>query len=284
MSERPTRHTVAGARYLDLRRLAGESGRPTDELLQFFALEGFLDRLARSPHAGDMVLKGGVLLAAFGARRPTRDIDLASTVADDGLQALRGVVDRILEVDVEDGLVLDPRSVSVSAIRDGESSSGIRVGISGGLATARIRFHVDLNAGDPLWPPPEPIEVPRLLGGPPIEVLGYRLELVLAEKIVTALQRGSANTRWRDFVDIAELVGRDVDPEGLAESIRRVAVYRRVQVRPLSDVLEGFADRAQGRWEAWRRRQGLFDAPESFADLLDVVVESSDDHLRRARG
>lgn len=40
-----------------------------------------------------------------------------------------------------------------------------------------------------------------------IHVVGYPVEMVLAEKVVTATARGTANTRWRDFVDIAALVG-----------------------------------------------------------------------------
>jgi hypothetical protein len=57
----------------------------------------------------------------------------------------------------------------------------------------------------PFWPEPKEIELPRLLGSPPLRVRGYSVELILAEKIVTAIQRGTANTRWRDFVDIASL-------------------------------------------------------------------------------
>jgi len=33
-------------------------------------------------------------------------------------------------------------------------------------------------------------------------VRGYPLEMVLAEKVPTAIARGTANTRWRDFVDL----------------------------------------------------------------------------------
>ena len=44
----PNRQSVAGQVYLDLRRLAQTTGRATDELLQLYALEGFLDRLTRS--------------------------------------------------------------------------------------------------------------------------------------------------------------------------------------------------------------------------------------------
>lgn len=76
MTALPTRATVAGRAYLDLQNLARRSGRPTDELHQIYALEGFLARLAISPYADKLVLKGGVLLAAYAARRPTRDVDL----------------------------------------------------------------------------------------------------------------------------------------------------------------------------------------------------------------
>jgi Nucleotidyl transferase AbiEii toxin, Type IV TA system len=109
------------------------------------------------------------------------------------------------------------------------------------LATAVIQFNVDVNVGDPLWPTPDDVEVPRLLGGPPIVVRGYRIELVLAEKVVTAIQRGTANTRWRDFVDIATLAERHIDHHVLVESIRRVAAFRRVPIRPLHEVLDGYA-------------------------------------------
>lgn len=139
MTERPTRRTVAGATYLDLRRLAAETRRPTDELLQYFALEGFLDRLAISRHANDLVLKGGVLLAAFGSRRPTRDIDLASIELEDDLTAVRTVIDTILAVDLEDGLTFDPTATTVGTIRDDDISSGARAGITGLLSSARNR-------------------------------------------------------------------------------------------------------------------------------------------------
>jgi hypothetical protein len=71
--KRATKDTLAGKRYLDLQRLAKRSGRATDELIQLYALECFLDRLAHSEFADHFILKGGVLLAALDARRPTRD-------------------------------------------------------------------------------------------------------------------------------------------------------------------------------------------------------------------
>lgn len=72
----PTRATTAGRVYLDLRRKARQDRRPVDELMQLYVPECFLARLAVSRFARQFVLKGGVLLSAFGERRPTRDIDL----------------------------------------------------------------------------------------------------------------------------------------------------------------------------------------------------------------
>jgi hypothetical protein len=57
---------------------------------------------------------------------------------------------------------------------------------------------VDVNFGDPIWPEPELVVMPRLLGGE-LVLRGYPLVMIYAEKLVTSLQRGAANTRWRDF-------------------------------------------------------------------------------------
>ena len=74
----PTRATLAGHAYLDLRAMAKKAGRANDEYLRLYALEGFLVRLAASASSQDFVLKGGVLLAAYQLRRPTADIDFAA--------------------------------------------------------------------------------------------------------------------------------------------------------------------------------------------------------------
>jgi hypothetical protein len=68
--KRATKDTLVGRRYLDLQREAKRSERPTDELIQLYALECFLDRLVHSEFAGNFIPKGGVLLAALAAADP----------------------------------------------------------------------------------------------------------------------------------------------------------------------------------------------------------------------
>ncbi len=82
MTRGPTKATVAGRTYRALQKKAREGGRTTDELLQLFALDAFVDPLSTSPAAENLVLKGGVLLAAYDMRRPTRDVDLSARNLD----------------------------------------------------------------------------------------------------------------------------------------------------------------------------------------------------------
>jgi len=224
----------------------------------------------------DGTAKGGTLLALFDTRRPTRDVDLAAVELERDAQNLHKVVNDVLAAAWDDGLTFDLAATTVETIRENDVYPSTRAKIEGRLATARIRFHVDINIGDPLFPAPQRVAVPRLLGGDPILLLGYRIELVLAEKIVTAIQRGTANTRWRDFVDIASLAAKPHNKATLRSSIATVAAHRLVELRPLVEALSGYAEHAQPRWAAWRRKHQLSDTPEAFADLLDDVVAFTD--------
>ena len=276
------RSTTAGAAYLDLRKLAKETGRPTDELHQLYALEGFLHRLTLSAHSSSFVLKGGVLLAAYTDRRATRDIDLAGRHLQPDFDSIRTTVADIASIAVEDGLKFDLGNIDVTAIRDDAEYPGIRAKVVGSLASAAIRFHIDINTGDPIWPEPRTVEIPRLLESSSVTVTGYPPELILAEKIVTVIQRGTANTRWRDFVDIAALSSTGVDKTTLVESIERVANHRETTIEPLTEVLDGYASLAQPKWSAWRRKQRLEGTPTEFAELLEGVIDFADPILETA--
>jgi Nucleotidyl transferase AbiEii toxin, Type IV TA system len=171
---------------LALQREAKTEGRTTAEYLRLYALEGFLLRLAHSPHRNKFVLKGGVLLAAYGLRRPTTDIDGAalqiSNEAEDIRQFVVAVASTALPAGLDDGLTFDLDNVTAEAIRDQDKYGGVRIRLVARLASVREPFHVDVNIGDPIWPEPAEISLPRLLGQDPIQLRGYPMEMVLAEK------------------------------------------------------------------------------------------------------
>lgn len=129
-----------------------------------------------------------------------------------------------------------------------------------------------------MWPEPKDVALPRLLDPAPMIVRGYPLAMVLAEKIVTAVDRGSANTRWRDFADLFLLAGnRIVHGNEAIRAVETVAAFRRARRTPLATVLDGYSSIAQARWSAWRRGQGLEERlPEDFSAVRDRVVRLAD--------
>ena len=260
-----------------MQRKARSEGRTTAEYLRLYALEGFLLRLANSEHNGKFVLKGGVLLAAYELRRPTADVDFAGIAISSEVEFVRRLIaevaSTVLPAGLDDGLVFDLEDIRAETIREDDEHSGVQVRLVARLATAIERFHVDVNVGDPIWPAPADISLPRLLGEEPIRLRGYPLEMVLAEKIVTVLQRGQASTRWRDFGDIYLLTRRYAfQANELRQALQAVADYRHVEISSLDDALDGYAEIGQEKWEAWRRRLELADSlPASFGDALGAL-------------
>jgi predicted nucleotidyltransferase component of viral defense system len=273
----PSRATSAGRAYLDLQKQARAARRPVDEYLQLYVLECFLARLASSQYAERFVLKGGVLLAAFGERRPTRDIDFLAQGQANDPETVLAAINEIASIDIDDGVAFDLTTAKAALIRDEEIYPGVRVTISTQLWTARPQFHLDVNVGDPIQPAPGMVEIPRLLGGE-LTVRGYPLAMVFAEKIVTAVARGTQSTRWRDFADIYLLARRhQIDGTQLADSIREVATHRGTELVPLSEVLDGYGRIGQGQWSAWLRRQQMMERlPDQFSEVVAAVVAFAD--------
>lgn len=280
MSPNPQHGTPEGDATIAIRQLARQTGADVQDLQTLYVLEALLARIAVSDHRDDFVLKGGVLLAAFAVRRPTKDIDLQATGLANDVDEVTARVRQIAALDLADGVLFDTESIKASVIRDDDEYAGIRVRLVGVLGHAKLTIGIDVNFGDPIWPPPSLVELPRVveLGQPPVTLLGYPLTMVLAEKIVTAIDRGEANTRWRDFADVYTLVrARPVDAAEFAASLTVVAEYRHVELRPLLPFLAPMPQRAQEKWLAWRRRTGREqELPERFADVLESLAWFAD--------
>ena len=287
MTPSPQHGTPAGDATIAIRKLARQGGGDVQELMVLYALEGLLARVALSEYRDDFVLKGGVLLAAFAVRRPTKDIDFQAMRLDGDPGEVAGRVRSISALDLADGLVYDPASVTAMTIRDEDEYAGVRVKLTATLGTARLSIGIDVNFGDPIWPEPQLIELPRVLdlGFMPVVLLGYPLTMVLAEKIVTAVDRGVANTRWRDFADVYTITRlHAVGADELRASLVTVAEYRRVTLRPMLPALSMMGEMAQEKYRAWRTRSNREDElPAEFESLLVTVASFSDPVGRRGR-
>ncbi|MFZ1412352.1 MAG: nucleotidyl transferase AbiEii/AbiGii toxin family protein [Micropruina sp.] len=277
--------------YRELARLARQDARASEEPIAFAEyltrhfLESFLHRLTKTAHAHDFVLKGGILLAVYGARRPTKDVDSEAISANVTPAHLDQVTRDIAATLADDGVEFDAETINIQQIREAADYPGLRVRVQARLHTAKGAIVWDVSTGDPIVPAPRAVRVPRVLGED-IEILGYAPETAIAEKGVTILERGITSTRWRDYVDIVQLSRSQlIDPELLRASVEAVANHRGVIVEPVSHHLAGYGAIAQPRWAAWRRKAGLAatseerldDQVQLVAQLLDPVFGPADE-------
>jgi Nucleotidyl transferase AbiEii toxin, Type IV TA system len=279
---RPTRADAAGRAYLDLQNLARRQFRATETLLVLYVLERFLARLAVSRYADRFVLKGGLLLAAWDARRATVDGDfLARNLDIDRASVLAQVIEIASAAPPdEDGVDYGVDTATASTIRDADLYGGVRIVMDAVVSRSRVKLRLDISTGDPVTPPPALIRYPTLrTDHGDIQVLGYPLPVVLAEKICTAVDLGATNSRIRDYADIWTLTGgHDIDGADLAKALNATAQHRDVALAPLSAVLGDYGTVRAAQYAAYLRRLGP-DAeplPATFAEVVDAVTEFAD--------
>ena len=280
MTPHPQRGSPGRNTLLALKRLARDTGKDVQELLTLYALEAFLARLAASKHQKGFVLKGGVLLAAYEMRRPTKDIDFHINHLASLSSKAQDVVREISQIPLKDGVVFETNRLLASPIREADDYEGIRVKLEGSLDRSRLRIGIDMNIGDPIWPPPQTVSIPRLLDQhqPPINLLGYPLTMVIAEKATTFIERGIANTRWRDFADLYQIIHRhEIDGTECLASLMEVSRFRGVPVTPVRSLLRAVGEKGASKWVLWHRRAHRGDdLPEDMREVMETLANFFD--------
>ena len=116
-----------------------------------YAIESFLRRLSASEYVEQMVVKGGMLMAANSIRRMTNDADLSTHGLANDEDTVREVVTGIcaLAPDPNDGVIFDATAIRTEIMREDDEYQGVRCKLVAVLAQARIPFAVDFSFGDP---------------------------------------------------------------------------------------------------------------------------------------
>lgn len=277
---RVARQAEGGRAYLDLQNRARREGRGTQELLTLYVVERWLARLSTSPYADDFVLKGGMLLAAFDARRPTADADALARRLEGDTEAVLARVVEISSRPDDDGVEFWPDSAVARVIREDSMYAGVRVSMDARIATARVKCRVDVNFGDPVTPAPRTVDVPSLRPGlAPISISGYPIETVLAEKLATAISLGAANTRLRDYADVYTLIGKyDLEHSVVRNALLTTAEFRGTVLAPLSAAVGALVPSRSHAYAVYRSSLGVSGEhlPEEFEDVVRDVVTFAD--------
>ncbi len=272
-----------------LARHAKAIGVDPNLVLTRYAVERFLYRLSRSPHAERFVLKGAlVLLVWLGeALRPTRDADLLG-FGDLSEAALLGIFSDIcgVQTEEEDGMIYLVDTVRVEPIRAEDDYGGQRVTLQARMGSARLRVQVDIGIGDVVIPAPEWLEYPSLLDLPRPRLRAYPRETVIAEKLHAMEYLGMRNSRLKDYFDIyALLQERKTDVTRLGGAIAATFTHRQTALpdempQGLSDAFANDSPK-QAQWTQFLAKNRL-EAPalgQVISDIRDLIAEP----LRLAR-
>lgn len=275
---KPPKNIAASVRAR-LLSLARERGEDFQLVLTRYANERLLYRLTQSSHAPRFVLKGAALFTVWTGElhRATRDLDLLG-FGDSSQDNIRSVFTEVIALDVaDDGVVFDRDSLLVGPIREDQEYGGIRIVLVARVTAASVRLQVDVGFGDAITPEAEVIEFPALLEFPAPRLRAYPRETVVAEKLEAMVKLGLANTRMKDFYDLALLPKMfTFDGETLVRAIRATFERRGTPLPtalPIALTPAFTGDPVKNtQWRAFLRKSGA-DTGQDLPNVTAVIAE-----------
>jgi len=152
---------------------AHETDQAFNELLQYYGIERLLYRLSVSKHAHKFILKGALVLNAWGLTsfRPTRDIDLLGYTQNE-IDHVVGIFQDVCQLKVEpDGLEFDVDRIRGERIKEDADYEGIRINLTAHLGKTRLPIQIDIGFADVVTP--ANLEYPAILDFPAPQLYGY---------------------------------------------------------------------------------------------------------------
>jgi hypothetical protein len=240
-------------------------------------LHGVLRRLAASPHAEALVLRGGLLpqLWAGPEWRATRDVDFLALFPADVEGSQRRLLD-VLGRAEDDGVYFELDTLRSEVIWQETDFPGHRFALDARLLDDVHPLQIDLGFDDPLVPPAEWVDYPCLLG-PPARVRCARPELMTAWKLHGLFEHGARRWQAKDLYDLWLLTTRcELDRGALAEAIPVAFRSRGTSLDEVPGVLFNPAwwhsDTARKRWAKYRAATTA-PVPEDLAAVAAEVAE-----------
>jgi hypothetical protein len=275
MTAKPLTNPAASIRERLLAH-AKAHGDDYQRVLTRYAIERLLSRLGQTEATETYVLKGAMLFVTWPEHvfRPTGDLDLLARGNSDPADVAE-LFARICRIQIpDDGIVFNPKTLRVDAVREADKYQGVSIRLDGELAGAIIPVQVDIGFGDHVYPPPERRMFPSLLPDlPGANLLMYPPETVVAEKFEAMIRFGEANSRAKDFHDIWVITRTfPFELSGLVEAVG--GTLRRRETPIPTDIPVGLTNafaaivQTRGLWSGFLRRNPPTLEPPPFPELL----------------
>ena len=188
-----------------IRNIANSKNLRSQEVLQMFFFERFLDRLSKSKYKFNFVIKGGLLISSMIGIDNRTTMDMDTTIKGVPLQeeVIRNIVSEIINIKVDDGIEFE--ITDISHIREEDEYENFRVHLIANFEKIKNDIKIDITTGDAITPKEIEYLYPCLFQEESLRILAYPLETILAEKYESVIKRNIATTRMRDFYDLYNL-------------------------------------------------------------------------------
>ena len=241
-----------------IRNLAENKNLKSQEVLQIYFFERFLDRLSKSKYKNNFVIKGGFLISSLIGIENRTTMDMDTTIKGIALkeERIKEIVEEIININVNDGIRFEINDISY--IREEDEYENFRISLIANVGKTKNPMKLDLTTGDAITPREIEYTYPCIFGTEDIKIKAYPLETILAEKYETIIRRNITTTRMRDFYDLYTLYNLkkdEIDYEILKEAIERTSKKRESQniMKNYEEIIEDIKEDSylKSLWEVY---------------------------------
>mgnify|MGYP000145071607 FL=1 len=261
-----------------IRSLAEKKNLKSQEVLQIYFFERFLERLSKSNYKNNFVIKGGFLISSLIGIENRTTMDMDTTIKGIALkeEKIKEVVDEIININVEDGIKFEIKDISY--IREEDEYENFRISLIANVGKTKNPMKLDLTTGDAITPREIEYTYPCIFTKEDIKIMAYPLETILAEKYETIIRRNITTTRMRDFYDIYtlyKLKKDEINYEILKEAVERTSDKRGSQeiIKDYEEIIEDIKEDSYLRslWEVYHS-ENKYIGYLKFDRVFDVLT------------
>ena len=242
-----------------VKNIAKSKRLSSQEVLQMFFFERFLERLSHSKYKFNFVIKGGLLISSMIGIDNRTTMDMDTTVKGIPLKedVIKNIILEILGIEVGDGIQFEV--TDITHIREEDEYENFRVHLIAIFGKIRNAMKIDITTGDVITPKEIEYVYPCMFREEGLKVLAYPIETILAEKYESVIKRNISTTRMRDFYDVYILL--KLKSKNIDYNILRLAIEETSQKRDSLNLLLNYKEIISNiennnemlvRWENYR--------------------------------
>lgn len=186
-----------------IKNYAKENHIAAQVVLQNYMFERFLERLSKTEHKEKFIVKGGMLIASIVGLDTRSTMDLDATIKNTPLTEANiiKIIKEICEIELDDNVIF--KTISIHPIRKDDLYGGYVVRLDAIFESIITPLSIDVSCGDVITPSAIQYSFNSMFDeNVKINLWGYNIETILAEKAETILNRGIFTTRPKDYYDI----------------------------------------------------------------------------------